>query len=90
MEKISPRLKEKIHAAESAEEPSFNLIISFFENADWDEGVCLVQEAGLRIDSKVEEIRIVSGRAKITAIHRIEKVSAVKLIEMDELGLAMD
>jgi hypothetical protein len=89
MEKMSPRLQDKINAAGPDPEKSFNLIITLNDSSDWDEGVRLVQEAGLQIDSRMEEIRTVSGKAATTTIQRIAEVPAVVLIEIDELASTM-
>ncbi len=90
MGEISPQLKEVMNAAGQEVEMKLDLIISLLDKANWDEGVCLLQEAGLQIDSKAKEIRTVAGKAKITAIQRIAEVPAVMLIEIDELASTMD
>ena len=90
MEKISPLLQNKMTGAGPDMEGSFSLIITLDESSEWDEGIRLVQEAGLQIDSMVKEIRMVSGSATTTAVQRIAEVPAVVLIEPDEFASAME
>lgn len=84
MEKISPRLKEKINAAGPDKEQSLNLIITLTENSVWEEEIRLLKEADFQICSTMEEIRVVSGKARPSVIQNIAKLPAVKIIEFDE------
>ena len=89
MEKISPRLQDKIKATGPDMHQSLNLIITLSAGSDWDKGVRLVKEAGLQIDSEMEEIRAISGKAATAAINSIAEVPAVELIEADEQASVM-
>lgn len=89
MKKISSSLQGMINDAGPNAETSFKLIVILRENSDWEEGVRLIQEAGLQVESMAKEIRFVSGKAKAADIHRIAEVSAVESVEPDEQASAM-
>jgi hypothetical protein len=90
MEKISPRLKQRILSADPEKTPKLMLIISLTEDADWNEGVRLLREAGLRIESTMEEIRAVTGSVELSTVQDIAGIPAVAFIEMDETAFATD
>lgn len=86
MKTISPPLEERLRSRSPQSESRFRLIISLKDNFDWKEGVRLLREAGLKIESTWEEIRAVNGSADRAAIHRMAGLPAVSLIEGDDLA----
>lgn len=88
MEKISSRLKKKIDAA-GTDIKSMGLLITLHESRNWNETVRLIQEAGLQLDSTLQEIRVISGKAKPDAIRRLAKLPIVEIIEFDDQASAM-
>ena len=85
MGKISPNLKEKLRSTSLESDIKFKLIISLTGNAKWNQEVRLLQEAGLKIDSRLEEIQTITGSANREAIQSIVDIPAVAAIELDEM-----
>lgn len=65
------------------------MIIHLDERADWSQGVRLLMEAGLQVESSLEEIRTVTGSISSSAIRNIADIPAVGLVEADETASAM-
>jgi len=84
MEKISSKLREKLRYTSLESDLKFKLIISLTGNAEWNEGVRLLQEAGLQIDSMLEEIQTITGSANREAIQCLVDIPTVASIELDE------
>jgi hypothetical protein len=63
----------------------FKLIISLTGSAEWNEDVRLLREAGLQIDSILEEIQTITGSADREVIQCIVDIPAVTSVELDEM-----